>query len=82
LGCQLAPHRLTVPKPELNKVHYEVHVPTIRDRVVKIGDAKMYLSGLDGNSVNIRYDVDAQIKTDLRLEAAWHFVRSRAVRAC
>src|ERR1700738_3668879 len=32
LGCQLAPHRLTVPKPELNKVHYEVHVGMLSGR--------------------------------------------------
>jgi len=33
---------------------------------LKIGDAKMYLSGLDGNSVNIRYDVDAAGRLTLR----------------
>jgi hypothetical protein len=33
---------------------------------LKIGDAKMYLSGLDGNSVNIRYDVDAAGRLNLR----------------
>ena len=26
LGCQLSPHCHTIPKPELNKVHYAVHI--------------------------------------------------------